>query len=198
MYCIYRIRNLINNKTYIGQHKYKKLDDSYLGSGVLIKQSIKKYGKENFTKEILEANIYTVELANDFEQMYILFERAKGKAEYNIDNGGNSVGAFSKEHKKRLSDALKGKKPSEKTIAASIKAHKGTHHTEDAKRKISEKNKGKHNYWEQKNRSEEDKIKISKTVKNQMREVLNAYKEYKANGGTLKWNEFQKKYKGLN
>ena len=27
MYCIYRITNNINGKTYIGQHKYKKLNE---------------------------------------------------------------------------------------------------------------------------------------------------------------------------
>lgn len=52
MYCIYRIRNLINGKNYIGQHKYKSLNDIYLGSGKLIKQAAKKYGRENFKKYI--------------------------------------------------------------------------------------------------------------------------------------------------
>lgn len=33
MYYIYRITNNINGKTYIGQHKYKKLNDYYMGSG---------------------------------------------------------------------------------------------------------------------------------------------------------------------
>lgn len=91
MFYIYRIRNKVNGKTYIGQHRYKKLNDNYMGSGVLLKKAFQKYGLENFTKEILEFNIPTVELANDFEQMYILFERAKGKAEYNISNGGYSA-----------------------------------------------------------------------------------------------------------
>ena len=106
MYYIYRIRNLINGKTYIGQHKYRKLSDSYLGSGVLIKKAIKKYGRKNFKKEILEADIPTVELANDFEQMYILFERAKGKAEYNLaDGGGGRKGVHhTKEAKKKIAE----------------------------------------------------------------------------------------------
>ena len=77
MYYIYRITNLINGKTYIGQHKYKKLNDSYMGSGKLIKLAVKKHGVENFKKEILEFDIPNVDLANDWEQMYILFERAK-------------------------------------------------------------------------------------------------------------------------
>lgn len=37
---------------YIGKH-YGELDDSYLGSGKILKRAIDKYGKENFTKSIL-------------------------------------------------------------------------------------------------------------------------------------------------
>ena len=79
MYYIYRIRNKINGKTYIGQQKYKKLNDRYMSSGVLLAKAKKKYGIENFTKTILEFDIPNVELANDWEQMYILFERTKEK-----------------------------------------------------------------------------------------------------------------------
>ena len=52
-YTIYKITNNINKKIYIGAHKSKSLSDRYFGSGKAIKQAMKKYGKDNFAKEIL-------------------------------------------------------------------------------------------------------------------------------------------------
>lgn len=58
---IYKITNLINGKSYIGKKKHKEsdtpLEESYMGSGRLIKEAIAKYGKDNFKKEIIEENI---------------------------------------------------------------------------------------------------------------------------------------------
>ena len=50
---IYKITNTLNDRFYVGMHTGYP-DDGYLGSGKRIKAEIKKYGKENFKKEILE------------------------------------------------------------------------------------------------------------------------------------------------
>lgn len=71
-YIIYKTINKINNKYYIGFHKINPDNDNYLGSGVLLKKAIIKYGKENFVTEILytydnkkDALIKEFELVNE-------------------------------------------------------------------------------------------------------------------------------------
>ena len=182
MYYIYRITNKINSKTYIGQHKYKKLNDSYMGSGKLIKRAQKKYGIENFEKEILYSRIQYKATADDMERFAIAKERALGKAEYNIANGGQggNLGEeinkklsevmkgkhLSEEHKRKISEYRKGKpscmkgkchtKETKKKMSESWKY--GKHFTEETKRNMSEAHKGKH-------LSEETKKKKSESMK---------------------------------
>ena len=89
---IYITTNLINNKKYIGQ---KKLDNgsrwkSYLGSGVHLQKAIKKYGKENFKREIIDyAN--SLEELNVLERYYIeKYNAVESKEFYNVIEGGTA------------------------------------------------------------------------------------------------------------
>ncbi len=84
-YTVYKITNNINGKYYIGKHQTKDLNDGYMGSGKLIKQSIDKYGVENFTKQILfsfdneaEMNAKEAELVTLSEETYNLCPGGKG------------------------------------------------------------------------------------------------------------------------
>ena len=166
MYYIYRITNKVNGKTYIGQHKYKKLDDSYMGSGKLIKRAQKKYGMENFEKEILYSRIQYKETVDDMEKFAIAKERALGKAEYNIADGGDGGPLYkgkqhSEEWKKMMSETLKGRKLSEEWVKKISESKKGRHPSEETRKKMSENHKG----MKGKHFSEESKRKISEAKK---------------------------------
>lgn len=158
-WCIYRITNKINGKTYIGQHKTKSIlkEDGYMGSGKLLKKAKNKYGIENFEKTYITIAMSQSE-ANVLEQFYIAEERAKGKAEYNIANGACGGALFtghkhSEEAKKKISEAAKGrigymlgKKHSEETKQKNRDSHLGKKHSEETKQKMSEMRKG-HRGW---------------------------------------------------
>ena len=82
---IYITTNLINGKKYIG--KDSNNNPKYLGSGKILNLSIKKYGKENFSKEILE--YCTQEQLNEKEIYWIeKFKAVEDPNFYNLSFGG--------------------------------------------------------------------------------------------------------------
>ena len=174
MYYIYLIKNIRNNKIYIGKRKCpnNKLpkNDNYFGSGIILRKAFKKYGKENFTKEILVENIDSVEEINLLEQKFITsYESYKREIGYNRTmggDGGETIKFFTQkemeefseklkgrvwteESKKKISDKLKGKKKTFEHIEKVQAAGKNWRETEEGKKMISSckemglKNKGK-------------------------------------------------------
>ena len=166
-YLVYKTTNLVNGKIYIGKHETDNLDDGYLGSGILIRRAIEKYGKKNFKREILfesstreEMNAKEAELVNE--------AFLKRKDVYNIKLGGEGGFDFINNNSQIKSNAnftkwnsLTKQKRCEicKKIGNKLNrawkehpekfknvprinpiAFKGKHHTDETKQKVREKN----------------------------------------------------------
>jgi len=86
---IYKTTNLINNKQYVGKHN-SSLDDGYLGSGLILKQAIKKYGNNNFKREIIES--CDSSLSKERETYWIKKLDTISPNGYNIRKEGGSGG----------------------------------------------------------------------------------------------------------
>ena len=85
---IYITTNLINGKRYVGQRKFSSGWASYLGSGKKLRNAIKKYGRKNFSREIIDIG-YSLEELNRKEVELIKFLDAdKNNNFYNISEGG--------------------------------------------------------------------------------------------------------------
>lgn len=51
---IYKTTCNVTGRWYVGMHSTSNENDGYLGSGTILRRSIRKYGADNHTKEILE------------------------------------------------------------------------------------------------------------------------------------------------
>jgi group I intron endonuclease len=112
---IYKTINLINNKIYIGQDTNN--NPNYIGSGNLLKKSIKKHGKENFIKEVL-CICTTQDELNEKERFYINKHNSIDKnIGYNISHGGTNGTMLNRQHsdetKIKMKKAAIGKKKSD-------------------------------------------------------------------------------------
>jgi hypothetical protein len=92
-YIIYKITNKLTNKSYVGKHITKNINDKYMGSGQVLKQSFKKHGISNFTKEIIE-ECENEELMNQREIFWISELNTFSPNGYNINTGGKGGDNF--------------------------------------------------------------------------------------------------------
>lgn len=150
---IYKTTNLVNGKQYIGRDKYN--NPNYFGSGRLLKKAVRKYGKENFKKEILEVCSSFEHMVEREEYWLNHYDAGNNKMFYNMhNNGAGGMGVSGEKHYMY-----------------------GKHHTEERKRKWSESRKGEKNgmygkgyllageknYWYGKHLPEEVRRKISES-----------------------------------
>lgn len=138
-YTVYKITNVVNGKYYIGVHSTKNPNDSYMGSGKIIKDALKKYGKDSFKKEVLYI-FDTLQDALKKEKELVTEEFVQQKNVYNISLGGGMGG-------KNINGlTFKGKTHSIETKQKIANASKGRTHnrgktlTDEHKQKIGAKN----------------------------------------------------------
>jgi hypothetical protein len=164
LHIIYKITNLKNEKIYIGKHSCENMNDEYMGSGKLIKRAIKKYGIENFKKEILYTFYDEIE-AYKMEKNIVNEDFIKRKDVYNVIIGGdpfesiNSNVELRKEKNRRAAISMNKiiwndeefiSRNKERMIKQNKELHSngilkapnwtGKKHKEETKKKIGEKN----------------------------------------------------------
>jgi hypothetical protein len=133
LYCVYKTTNLINEKEYIGFHKFKEsVDDGYMGSGKLIKRALNLYGTDSFDKEVI-AIFHDIEDAKEYERLLVDKKYFSRKDTYNLSIGGDvcilygeSNGFYGKSHS--IESIKKAKESREKTITERGYSQKNKYH----------------------------------------------------------------------
>ena len=142
---IYKTTNLVNNKIYIGKHMSEHVSKSYKGSGAILKKAFKKYGKENFSCEVI-VWAETEDELNILEAYWIEhYDSRNPKIGYNIVAGGLGTSGYchSEEAKQKMSVAKTGRKLTEDWKRKISEAATKRTNSPETRKKISESNKGK-------------------------------------------------------
>lgn len=105
---VYKTTCLITNRFYIGIHSTDNVNDGYIGSGTILWFSIRKHGKTNHIREILEflpdrktLNEKEIELIAQHKNDPLCMNIAKGGEWFNSTH--------SEQSKAKISEKLKGK-----------------------------------------------------------------------------------------
>ena len=176
---IYKTTCLVNGKIYIGKHEGSE-NDNYLGSGEIFSLALRKYGKENFKREILR-RCETLHELRIWEHVYIKkYHSQDPRIGYNIASGDVNSSEYNPaklpevreklliknrqttrdpEYRRRHSEIMK---EYYKTHPATFT---GKHHSEETKEKIRQRRLGSVAYNKGVPASEEQKKKQSEKMK---------------------------------
>lgn len=124
------------NKRWMGGKGYRKCPAIF--------KAIKKYGWENFKKEILYENLSEEEAKQQEISLIKTLKSNIKKYGYNLTEGGDGTlgRRFTEEQKKQISEKNKGRAISEEHKERLRQVNLGKHHSEETKRKMSESHKG--------------------------------------------------------
>ena len=170
---VYKITNTVNNKSYIGisihEPEKDRIQKHLSGRGNrIIANAIKKYGRDAFTYEVLEENVFD-EFLPDLEIAYIEKFNTVAPHGYNLTHGGDHAipsedtrrkmsetrkgKPLSTAHRRKISESLRGEKhpnfgkkfsaKMRQKLSETKKGKKRKPHSAETRRKISEANKGK-------------------------------------------------------
>lgn len=166
MFKIYKITNIINNKFYIGYTKLSlakrwKLHTNNSSSKMLIFRAIQKYGKENFTIELLEEHNTKAEAIA--REIYLIEQM---QPDYNVHSGGTGgpmYGPMNGMYGKKHTDEWKKNKS--KQMSGKYNPMFGKTHSDEVRKLLSELKRGKpnHNKGKKMSAEQKEKLKIPKT-----------------------------------
>lgn len=149
---IYKARNKVNNKVYIGfaTNFLKRRNDHRCGAknknhNQYFYNAINKYGWENFEWEILKEDAKIEDEAYFIELFESYYEYGKG---YNLTKGGEGKYGYktSEQTRKKISNTMKKKQVTERQVEIlreNAKRMKGVPRPQEIKDQISLSNKGR-------------------------------------------------------
>jgi len=171
---IYKIKNKVNGKIYIGQtiRNLNKRIGFHLIAKSLVGNALRKYALQCFDVSVIDF-ADTKAMLDEKEKEYIRLYNCKAPNGYNLTDGGDGItGAIgikhSEEWNRKISNSLMGHSFSEKTkekwrinkrCVGRVPWNKGVPWSDEVKAKISKANLGKLSWMKGKKHSEESKEK---------------------------------------
>jgi group I intron endonuclease len=144
---IYKITNLINNKSYIGQTRRQSYRSRWnrhcsVKSKTAISLAIQKYGKENFDIKVVAVAL-SIEELNQLETRYIKEFNTLSPHGYNLNLGGDCRSVVTDEVRKKISNGNKGKILSDEARLKIGAASRNRVICDETRKKLSDAFKGR-------------------------------------------------------
>lgn len=137
---IYKMTNMVNGKVYIGQtvrSVEERMLEHYRHDTILVDKAIQKYGKDNFSVEVIDTAA-TIDELNAKEQYWIEQYDSITPNGYNQCAGGdNTMGYHHREESKQKMSEAKAE-----SYLGEGNPFYGKEHSEESKQKMSQARKG--------------------------------------------------------